>query len=63
MALRRNVVAVRRRGLSPDALAARLRQHEPPVFARIQDDRLLMDVRTLRPGDAEAIAAAFRGLP
>jgi L-seryl-tRNA(Ser) seleniumtransferase len=34
---------------SPDAVAARLRTGEPPVIARIQDDRLVLDPRTVLP--------------
>jgi L-seryl-tRNA(Ser) seleniumtransferase len=40
------------------ALAARLRAGTPPVVARIQDDALLLDPRTLRPGEADELAAA-----
>lgn len=46
-----------------DDLAARLRRGDPPVLGRIDDDRLLLDVRTLLPGDdrriAEVLAAAL----
>ena len=34
---------------SPDAIAARLRSGEPPVIARIQDGRLMLDPRTVLP--------------
>ena len=34
---------------SPDTLARRLRQGTPPVVARIEDDRLLLDPRTVLP--------------
>jgi L-seryl-tRNA(Ser) seleniumtransferase len=34
---------------SPDATAARLRAGEPPVIARIEDDRLVLDPRTVLP--------------
>jgi L-seryl-tRNA(Ser) seleniumtransferase len=34
---------------SPDALAARLRAGEPPVIARIEDDHLVLDPRTVLP--------------
>ena len=34
---------------SPDAVAARLRNGEPPVIARIQDGRLVLDPRTVLP--------------
>jgi L-seryl-tRNA(Ser) seleniumtransferase len=49
--------------ISVDELAKRLRRHEPPVFARIQNDQVLIDPRTLREGDdaviIEAVAAAL----
>jgi L-seryl-tRNA(Ser) seleniumtransferase len=32
---------------SPDAIAARLRMGDPPVVARIEDDRLVLDPRTV----------------
>ena len=57
------LVAITPRGISADALARRLRLHEPPVFARIQNDQVLIDPRTLRDGDeaviVEAVAAAL----
>jgi L-seryl-tRNA(Ser) seleniumtransferase len=34
---------------SPDAVAARLRAGEPPVISRIEDDRLVLDPRTVLP--------------
>ena len=34
---------------SPDAVAARLRAGEPPVITRIEDDRLVLDPRTVLP--------------
>jgi L-seryl-tRNA(Ser) seleniumtransferase len=45
---------------SPDALAARLRAADPPVVARIQDGRLLLDPRTLAEEDVDVVAAAVR---
>jgi L-seryl-tRNA(Ser) seleniumtransferase len=56
------VVSLRHAALSAGELAARLRQHRPPVFTRIQDDRVLLDPRTLQPGDADEIEAAVRAL-
>ncbi len=46
--------------LSPggaEALAARLRAAAVPVIGRIQDDRLLLDPRTVLPGQAEPLLA------
>ncbi|MCX6028548.1 MAG: L-seryl-tRNA(Sec) selenium transferase [Chloroflexi bacterium] len=43
---------------APDALAAALRAGEPPVVARIADGRLLLDPRTVQPGEDEALLGA-----
>jgi L-seryl-tRNA(Ser) seleniumtransferase len=57
------LVAITPQKISVDVLAKRLRLHEPPVFARIQNDQVLIDPRTLRTGDDEiviqAVAAAL----
>ena len=57
----RGVAATHAR-LSPDELAARLRAGEPSVFARIADDRLMLDMRTLLPGDEQLLIEAFQVL-
>ncbi len=44
------------------ALAASLRGQEPPVIARVHDGRVLLDFRTLLPGDLEPLAQALRAL-
>jgi L-seryl-tRNA(Ser) seleniumtransferase len=45
---------------SPDATAARLRAGDPPVLARIQDGRVLLDPRTMADEEIEWVAAALR---
>jgi L-seryl-tRNA(Ser) seleniumtransferase len=40
---------------SPDTTAARLRAGEPPVIARIEDDRLVLDPRTVLPEQEETL--------
>jgi L-seryl-tRNA(Ser) seleniumtransferase len=50
-----SVVAVTHAVLRPAALAARLRAGDPPVMARIQDDRLVLDLRTVRPEDQDLL--------
>ncbi|HUU10889.1 MAG TPA: L-seryl-tRNA(Sec) selenium transferase, partial [Phycisphaerae bacterium] len=61
------LVALAPASMAPDDLAARLRRHAPPVFARIQDDRVLVDPRTLLPADEapliEALVAALAPKP
>lgn len=44
-----------------DALAARLRRADPPVVARIEDDRVVLDPRTVMPGEDDAVVRAVRG--
>jgi len=40
-------------------LAARLRAGRPPVLARVRDERLILDVRTLLDGDEDAVVRAL----
>jgi len=51
------VVRLAPRG-SASALARALREAEPAVFARVADDALLLDPRTLLPGDDELLLSA-----
>jgi L-seryl-tRNA(Ser) seleniumtransferase len=44
---------------SAGTLARALRLGEPAVFARVQDDALLLDPRTLLPGDEARLLDAF----
>jgi L-seryl-tRNA(Ser) seleniumtransferase len=48
-----------RSGDGPDAYAARLRAARPPVIGRVEDDRLIVDLRTVRESDLESLAAAL----
>ncbi len=40
-------------------LEAELRRGEPPVLGRIEEGQLLLDLRTLLPGDGERVVGAF----
>lgn len=53
------LVAIRPEKISAESLARRLRQYNPPIFTRIQNDQVLIDPRTLREGDGEVVAAAL----
>ena len=44
----------------PDALAAALRAADPPVIARIEDDRVVLDPRTVLPEQDRQLLAAIR---
>jgi L-seryl-tRNA(Ser) seleniumtransferase len=52
--------AVRLGGTDPEALAEKLRSSGPPVIGRVREGRLWLDVRTLLPGDEEAVIGALR---
>jgi L-seryl-tRNA(Ser) seleniumtransferase len=45
---------------SPGVLAERLRCGDPPVIARIEEDRLLLDPRTVLPGQEQTLLAAVQ---
>jgi L-seryl-tRNA(Ser) seleniumtransferase len=54
------ILAVTAGSLSADELAARLRRHNPPVVTRVEDGRVLLDLRTvLSPAEDAAIARAL----
>ncbi|OLD50996.1 MAG: L-seryl-tRNA(Sec) selenium transferase, partial [Armatimonadetes bacterium 13_1_40CM_3_65_7] len=46
----------------PNWLEQKLREHRPPIFGRIADDELLLDVRTLLPGDDEVAREAIKSV-
>jgi L-seryl-tRNA(Ser) seleniumtransferase len=46
-------------GLSADELAARLRGSELPIIARVEDGRVLLDLRTVFPEQDSAVVAAL----
>jgi L-seryl-tRNA(Ser) seleniumtransferase len=50
------LVAVTHPTLSPDRFEAALRAADPPVIARIEDDRVVLDLRTVLPEDDELLA-------
>jgi L-seryl-tRNA(Ser) seleniumtransferase len=53
------VLAVKSEGFNADELCARLRQWESPIIARVEDERVLLDLRTVEPKQEEAIIAAL----
>jgi L-seryl-tRNA(Ser) seleniumtransferase len=43
----------------PDDLATRLRGHDPPVIARVEGGRLVLDLRTVRPEEEAVVVEAL----
>jgi L-seryl-tRNA(Ser) seleniumtransferase len=54
------LVGLQREGLTAAALEARLRGLEPPIVARILDERLVLDLRTIPPESDEQLASLLR---
>ena len=53
------LIAITDSNTSNDALAASLRAQNPPIVARIENDRVILDLRTVPPEDDERLAAAI----
>jgi L-seryl-tRNA(Ser) seleniumtransferase len=59
-ALPTRLIAVSHPSLTAAALEARLRACDPPVVARIEDDRVVLDLRTVLPDDDELLGTLIR---
>jgi len=55
------LVALAHATLSADAIEQRLRAADPPVIARIERDRVLLDLRTVAPDEDAPLARAIVG--
>jgi L-seryl-tRNA(Ser) seleniumtransferase len=53
------LLALTHAAMSADELAARLRRCDPPVIARVEEGRVLLDLRTVFPGQDAQLAAAL----
>jgi L-seryl-tRNA(Ser) seleniumtransferase len=56
------LIAITREGSSPDAIEAQLRRASPPVIARIEGDRLLLDLRTVAESEDQTLTAVLATL-
>ncbi len=52
------LVELQRDGLSADQIEQHLRSLDPPVIARIQNDRVVLDLRTVLPLEDAQLASA-----
>ena len=53
------LLAVRCEGLSADEISARLRAWDPPIIARVEEGRVLLDLRTVFPEQDQRVIAAL----
>ncbi len=56
------LIGLARSGLSAAALARALRRHEPPIIARIAQDRCWLDLRTVPPAQEADLLAGLRAI-
>ena len=56
------VLAVTSEGMSADNLCTRLRQWETPIIARVEEGRVLLDLRTVEPAQEQAIVEALESI-
>jgi len=54
------LLAITREGLSADECSARLRASDPPIIARVEDGRVLLDLRTVFPEQDDIIAQSLK---
>jgi L-seryl-tRNA(Ser) seleniumtransferase len=57
-----HLLSIQRDGNTPDALERQLRALTPPVIARIERDRVLLDLRTVLPEEDSGLAVALAAL-
>lgn len=55
-------LSIRLQGMSANALEKSLRENDPPIIGRIEDDAYIMDPRTLRDDDLPIIGKAFENV-
>jgi L-seryl-tRNA(Ser) seleniumtransferase len=56
------LLALHSRGLNANDLSARLRASTPPIIARVEEGRVLLDLRTVFPEQDAAVAAALSSI-
>lgn len=56
------LMALHCEGISADELAARLRASDPPIITRVEEGRVLLDLRTVFPEQDASLAAALASI-
>ena len=59
LALSSKCVGVTVAGMSPNAIEAAMRENNPPIIGRIEDDLYIMDLRTVQDNELSTIQSAF----
>jgi L-seryl-tRNA(Ser) seleniumtransferase len=54
------LVSIEAKNMNAETLAEKLRQNNPPIIARISEDKVMMDPRTLREEDDSIIVEALK---
>jgi L-seryl-tRNA(Ser) seleniumtransferase len=57
-----HAVSIKFKKTSPQKLQEKLRENQPPIIARVEDEAVLLDMRTIFPEDEAIICAAFASL-
>ena len=60
--LKSALISLKHDRLSPNQLEEALRRHAPPVISRIENDRVLLDLRTVLPAEEDEVASALISL-
>jgi len=60
--LRTRLLAVTCDGVTADELSARLRMCDPPIVGRVEEGRVLLDLRTVFPEQDGAVTVALQTL-
>jgi L-seryl-tRNA(Ser) seleniumtransferase len=56
------LLAITCKGMSADALSERLRVSDPPIVARVDEGRVLLDMRTVFPEQDEVVTSSLRNI-
>ncbi len=56
------VVSLAHDKISEDTIAYKLRMNNPPVFSRIQNNEVLLDMRTIKDGEFETLVEAIKDI-
>jgi L-seryl-tRNA(Ser) seleniumtransferase len=56
------LLAISCEGLNSDELAARLRASDPPIIARVEDGRVLLDLRTVFPEQDDSVTSVLQSI-